>query len=157
MRLYARILQKTDACKVQVGRLQKVMADTSNYMQEDCKGGGGRRASAAEAPVREKTARGECYQKRPYSRRLRNTKAYEVPVGKTNACEVQVGRLWDAAKSDHIRQQLPQAAVCEKIAERARAATNNCVQKGRANAARAASCQCGEANVAESDCVQKTA
>ena len=142
---------KREDCEIQMGvkcrwgdcekrRLTQALAT----VQENCKMGG-RRASAAETPVHEKTARGECCQKRRCSRRLR----------KTNACEMQVGRLWDDAESDHMRRQMPQAAMCEKVAEGARAATDNCVQEERANSARAASC--GEVNVAESDHVQKTA
>ena len=46
-------------------------------------------------------------------------------------------------KAVEERRKLPQAAVCEKIAKRARAATNNHVQEERANVAGAACC--GEA------------
>ena len=63
---------KTNMCEVQVGRLRKALADASNCVQEgsDCQKGG-RRANAAEVPMCEKTARGECFQKRPYERGLR--------------------------------------------------------------------------------------
>ena len=64
---------KTEMCEVQMESLRKAKADTSNCVQEDCQKGG-RGANAAEAPVREKTARGECSgcQKQLCARRLRN-------------------------------------------------------------------------------------
>ena len=68
MREYCEI----DRCEVQVGRLRKALADTSNCEQEgsDCQKGE-RRANAAEVPICEKTARGGCCWKRPYERGLR--------------------------------------------------------------------------------------
>ena len=110
---------KTNTCEVQVGRLRKVLADTSNCVQEglDCQKGG-RRANAAKVPMCEKTARGGYCRKRPYERGLRKQTRVKC---RWEGCEkrrlIQATMCRKTVKKAGEERMLPKAAVCEKTAK----------------------------------------